>query len=115
MRFHPILKINRLHAGIDLGRPGGTCGAPVMAAAAGTVTQSGYNGGLGYSVTIAHGGGVTTVYGHNSSLNVSRGQDVAEGQLIALAGTTGLSTGCHVHFETRVNGTAQNPRNWVNF
>jgi murein DD-endopeptidase MepM/ murein hydrolase activator NlpD len=115
MRFHPIARVNRLHAGIDLVRGGGTCGAPVTAAAAGTVIQSGYNGGLGYSVTIAHGGGVTTVYGHNSSLSVGSGQDVAEGQLIALAGTTGTSTGCHVHFETRVDGAAQNPRNWVNF
>jgi murein DD-endopeptidase MepM/ murein hydrolase activator NlpD len=116
MRFHPIAHVNRLHAGIDLVQAGGgTCGAPVYAAAAGTVIQSGYNGGLGYSVTIAHGGGLTTVYGHNSSLVAGRGGEVGGGQLIAYAGTTGSSTGCHVHFETRVNGTAQNPRNYVNF
>jgi len=115
MRFHPIDKVNRLHAGIDLVAPGGTCGVAVYAAASGTVTQASYNGGLGNSVTINHGGGLTTVYGHNSSLAVSRGQSVGGGQLIAYAGTTGSSTGCHVHFETRVNGTAQNPRNYVGF
>jgi len=115
MRFHPIDKVNRLHAGIDLVSPGGTCGVAVYAAASGTVTQASYNGGLGNSVTINHGGGLTTVYGHNSSLAVSRGQSVGGGQLIAYAGTTGSSTGCHVHFETRVNGTAQNPRNYVSF
>lgn len=115
MRFHPIDRVNRLHAGIDLVSPGGTCGAAVYAAASGTVTQSSYNGGLGNSVTINHGGGLTTVYGHNSSLAVGRGQSVGGGQLIAYAGTTGSSTGCHVHFETRVNGTAKNPRNYVDF
>jgi murein DD-endopeptidase MepM/ murein hydrolase activator NlpD len=116
MRFHPIAHVNRLHAGIDLVQAGGgTCGAAVYASAAGTVIQSGYNGGLGYSVTISHGGGLTTVYGHNSSLVAGRGSDVGGGQLIAYAGTTGSSTGCHVHFETRVNGTSQNPRDFVNF
>ncbi|MCS5715444.1 peptidoglycan DD-metalloendopeptidase family protein [Herbiconiux sp. CPCC 205716] len=114
-RFHPIFHEWRLHAGIDLVAPGGTCGVPVYAAATGTVSQAGYNGGLGYSVTINHGGGLTTVYGHNSSLNVGRGQDVGVGELIAWAGTTGSSTGCHVHFETRVGGVSQNPRNFVGF
>ena len=114
-RFHPIFHEWRLHAGIDLVAPGGTCGVPVYAAATGTVTQASYNGGLGNSVTINHGGGLTTVYGHNSSLNVGRGQDVGVGELIAWAGTTGSSTGCHVHFETRVGGVSQNPRNFVGF
>ncbi|MCU1476192.1 MAG: hypothetical protein JWQ64_885 [Subtercola sp.] len=109
-RFHPIDKVWRLHAGIDLVSPGGTCGASVYAASAGTVTFAGSNGGLGNAITINHGGGRTTVYGHNSSLVVRSGWAVAEGQLIAKAGTTGASTGCHVHFETRLNGTAQNPR-----
>ncbi|NQX36007.1 M23 family metallopeptidase [Herbiconiux sp. VKM Ac-2851] len=114
-RFHPIFHEWRLHAGIDLVAPGGTCGVPVYAAATGTVSQASYNGGLGNSVTINHGGGLTTVYGHNSSLNVGRGQDVGVGELIAWAGTTGSSTGCHVHFETRVGGVSQNPRNFVGF
>ncbi|MEA9984938.1 MULTISPECIES: M23 family metallopeptidase [Subtercola] len=109
-RFHPIDAVWRLHAGIDLVSPGGTCGANVYAASAGTVTFAGSNGGLGNAVTINHGGGRTTVYGHNTSLVVRSGWAVAEGQLIAKAGTTGASTGCHVHFETRLNGTAQNPR-----
>ncbi|MGA1837722.1 peptidoglycan DD-metalloendopeptidase family protein [Herbiconiux sp. 11R-BC] len=114
-RFHPIALVWRLHAGIDLVAGGGTCGKPVYSAAAGTVTQAGYNGGLGYSVTISHGGGLTTVYGHNSSLNVGRGQAVGGGEVIAFAGTTGTSTGCHVHFETRVDGSPENPRNYVAF
>ncbi|PPF80559.1 peptidase M23 [Subtercola sp. Z020] len=109
-RFHPIDAVWRLHAGIDLVSPGGTCGANVYAASAGTVTFAGSNGGLGNAVTISHGGGRTTVYGHNTSLVVRSGWSVVEGQLIAKAGTTGASTGCHVHFETRLNGTAQNPR-----
>ncbi|RFA18267.1 M23 family metallopeptidase [Subtercola boreus] len=109
-RFHPIDAVWRLHAGIDLVSPGGTCGANVYAASAGTVTFAGPNGGLGNAVTINHGGGRTTVYGHNTSLVVRSGWSVVEGQLIAKAGTTGASTGCHVHFETRLNGTAQNPR-----
>ncbi|GGI41200.1 hypothetical protein GCM10010988_32900 [Cnuibacter physcomitrellae] len=109
-RFHPIDHVWRLHAGIDLVYSGGTCGRTVYAASAGTVTQASYNGGLGNSVTINHGNGWTTVYGHNSSLIVGRGATVSEGQPIAYAGTTGASTGCHVHFETRTNGTSQNPR-----
>ncbi|RFA12455.1 hypothetical protein B7R22_15110 [Subtercola boreus] len=109
-RFHPIDAVWRLHAGIDLVSPGGTCGANVYAASAGTVTFAGSNGGLGNAVTINHGGGRTTVYGHNTPLVVRSGWAVAEGQLIAKAGTTGASTGCHVHFETRLNGTAENPR-----
>jgi murein DD-endopeptidase MepM/ murein hydrolase activator NlpD len=116
MRVNPVDGGYRLHAGIDLAYGGGrTCGAPVYAAAAGSIIQAGYNGGLGYSVTISHGGGVTTVYGHNSSLNVGRGQGVGGGEIIAYAGTTGSSTGCHVHFETRVSGSSQNPRNFVGF
>ncbi|MEF2977083.1 M23 family metallopeptidase [Subtercola sp. YIM 133946] len=109
-RLHPIDRVWRLHAGIDLVSPGGTCGANVYAAAAGTVTFAGSNGGLGNAVTISHGGGRTTVYGHNTTLVVRSGWSVVEGQLIAKAGTTGASTGCHVHFETRLNGVAQNPR-----
>jgi murein DD-endopeptidase MepM/ murein hydrolase activator NlpD len=110
-RFHPIYSEWRLHAGIDLVYGGGrTCGATVYASASGTVTQAGYNGGLGNSVTISHGNGWTTVYGHNTSVLVGRGSSVGEGQPIAYAGTTGASTGCHLHFETRTGGTSQNPR-----
>ena len=110
MRVNPVDGGLRLHAGIDLVHRGGTCGAAVYAAGSGTVSYAGYNGGLGNNVQISHGGGVLTSYGHNTSLVVRYGQQVSAGQLIAYAGTTGNSTGCHVHFETRVNGTPQNPR-----
>ena len=110
MRVNPVDGGYRLHAGIDLVYRGGTCGAAVYAAGSGTVSYSGYNGGLGNNVQISHGGGVLTSYGHNSSLVARYGQQVDAGQLIAYAGSTGNSTGCHVHFETRVNGSPQNPR-----
>lgn len=113
MRVNPVDGGYRLHAGIDLVYNGGTCGAAVYAASAGTVTYAGPNGGLGNNVQINHGGGILTSYGHNTSLVVNYGQQVDAGQLIAYAGTTGNSTGCHVHFETRVNGTPQNPRGFM--
>lgn len=113
-RFHPIDRVWRLHAGIDLVKAGGgTCGATVYAAGSGRVTYAGYNGGLGNAVEIDHGGGRRTVYGHNTTVLVRSGWEVGVGQPIAYAGTTGASTGCHVHFETRVNGTSQNPRQFL--
>ncbi|SMQ71569.1 M23 family metallopeptidase [Agreia sp. VKM Ac-1783] len=113
MRVNPVSGNYTLHAGLDLNYNSGTCGAPVYAAAAGQVTLAGYNGGYGNFVEISHGGGVSTGYGHNTSLAVSRGEFVAAGDLIAYAGTTGNSTGCHVHFEVRVGGGAINPRPYM--
>jgi murein DD-endopeptidase MepM/ murein hydrolase activator NlpD len=110
MRVNPVDGGYRLHAGLDLAYNGGTCGAPVYAAAAGEVTFAGPNGGLGNNVQVGHGGGVTTSYAHNTSLVVGRGESVAAGQILAYAGTTGNSTGCHLHFETRVGGNSQDPR-----
>lgn len=100
----------RLHAGIDISVP---YGASVVASKAGRVAIAEYYGGYGNLVVIDHGGGVTTYYGHNSGFAVSVGQQVGQGQLIARAGSTGNSTGPHVHFEVRVGGTAQNPRNYL--
>jgi murein DD-endopeptidase MepM/ murein hydrolase activator NlpD len=102
-----------MHTGIDFGA---ACGTPVYAAAAGTVVSAGWaNDGGGNNVKISHGvvqgNSLTTVYYHNSSVTVSRGQQVSQGQLIAYSGTTGNSTGCHSHFETWVNGQAVNPMN----
>ncbi len=110
MRTNPVTGSYTLHSGIDLNYNSGTCGAPVYAAAAGQVSFAGYNGGYGNFVEINHGGGVSTGYGHNSSLNVYSGEFVAAGDIIAYAGTTGNSTGCHVHFEVRVGGGAIDPR-----
>lgn len=100
-----------LHAGIDIAVPTGT---PVAASKGGTVVMSEYNsGGFGYVVVIDHGDGFTTWYGHNSQLLVNEGQVVDRGQTIARAGSTGRSSGPHVHFEVRYGGTAQNPMNYL--
>jgi murein DD-endopeptidase MepM/ murein hydrolase activator NlpD len=97
----------RLHAGIDIAAPSGT---PIGAAIAGTVIYSGWQSGYGNVVIISHGGGLSTLYGHQSRLGVSLGQVVGQGQIIGYVGSTGHSTGPHVHFETRYGGVARNPR-----
>ena len=100
-----------VHKGLDIAAPAGT---PVVAAASGTVTQAGWNsGGYGYLVVISHGNGVETYYAHNSSVAVSKGQSVSAGQVISYVGSTGQSTGNHLHFEIRVNGQTQNPQNYL--
>ena len=110
MRVNPVSGAYLLHSGIDLVYSGGTCGATVYAAAEGIVNFAGWNGGYGNFIQINHGGGIATAYGHNSRLLVANGDYVQVGQPISLAGTTGNSTGCHLHFEVRQNGTAVNPR-----
>lgn len=110
MRVNPVSGAYILHSGIDLVYNGGTCGATVYAAAEGIVNYAGWNGGYGNFIQIDHGGGIATAYGHNTTLLVGNGTYVSVGQPIAYAGTTGNSTGCHVHFEVRQNGTAINPR-----
>ncbi|MFB2554543.1 M23 family metallopeptidase [Herbiconiux liangxiaofengii] len=110
MRVNPVSGAYLLHSGIDLVYNGGTCGATVYAAAEGIVNYAGWNGGYGNFIQIDHGGGIATAYGHNTTLLVGNGSYVSVGQPIAYAGTTGNSTGCHVHFEVRQNGTAINPR-----
>lgn len=106
MRYHPILHKRKLHTGVDFSARTGT---PVRAAAAGTVIIAGWMGAYGNAVIIDHGGGVSTLYGHNSSVSVRAGQSVKQGQTIARAGSTGWSTGPHVHFEVRRNGQPVNP------
>lgn len=100
----------RLHAGIDIANSKGT---PIYAAASGTVTFSGYSGNYGKMVKISHGNGLETRYAHMSSIAVSKGSSVKKGQLIGYMGSTGNSTGSHLHFEVRVNGKAVNPLNYL--
>ena len=100
----------RMHEGVDLAVPNGT---PVVAAAAGTVIVAGWLGGYGNLVVVDHGNGISTAYGHNTSVTVGVGQSVAQGQLIAYSGSTGHSTGPHVHFEVRINGSPVDPMGYL--
>ena len=110
-RADPFTKKKRGHGGIDLGMPKGT---PVYSALNGTVMLVRYStSGYGYHVVVDHGGGVITLYGHCSKILVSEGEPVTVGQEIAKVGSTGRSTGNHLHFEIRVGGEKQNPRNYL--
>ncbi|HET9243189.1 MAG TPA: peptidoglycan DD-metalloendopeptidase family protein [Gaiella sp.] len=104
------MRWGRMHEGIDITCPTGT---PVRAAGAGTVIWAGWRGGYGNLVVVDHGGGLSTAYAHNSSFASSVGQPVARGELIAYAGSTGNSSGPHVHFEVRVNGSAVDPLGYL--
>ena len=105
-RYHPILHRRKLHTGIDFGVHSG---APIHAAGSGTVIMASYSRGYGNCVIIDHGGGRATLYGHCSSLRVSAGEAVTQGQLIAYSGSTGMSTGPHLHWEVRRNGVPVRP------
>lgn len=105
-RYHPILHFTRFHAGLDIGA---SWGSPIVAAGDGRVIAAGWAGGYGREVQIAHGGGVTSLYGHMSEIVAQPGSFVRAGQLIGYVGSSGLSTGPHVHFEVRVGGTPVNP------
>ncbi|MFR4798680.1 MAG: murein hydrolase activator EnvC family protein [Lentihominibacter sp.] len=109
-RIHPIYGYSKLHTGMDIGA---SSGSAIVAANAGTVISSGWNGGYGKCIVVDHGGGVTTLYAHCSALYVSVGQSVTRGQQIAAVGSTGNSTGPHCHFEVRINGSYVNPYPYV--
>jgi murein DD-endopeptidase MepM/ murein hydrolase activator NlpD len=105
-RMHPIYRVTRQHAGVDMA---GKTGDPVNASKAGTVLFAGARGGYGNVVIIEHPGGVTTVYAHLSAIETKVGATVAAAQRVGRIGSTGLSTGPHLHFEVRVNGVAKDP------
>lgn len=109
-RIHPVFKTKKLHTGIDIPAPTGT---PITAASDGTVIYAGTLGGYGKTIMLDHGGGIVTLYGHNSSLVVKEGQEVKKGSTIAKAGSTGVSTGPHCHFEVRKNGAYVDPIPWL--
>lgn len=111
-RMHPIYNEMRFHAGEDIGAPSGTA---ILAADSGVVSYAGVNGGYGNCVMIDHGGGRVTLYGHMSSIAVSYGQKVTQGDTIGYVGSTGVSTGPHLHFEVRVNGQATDPKQYFTF
>src|SRR5215217_4454882 len=104
------MRWGRLHAGVDIAVPSGT---PVHAAQSGRVIIAGAVGGSGNYICIAHGGSLSTCYGHNTSLGVSQGQSVKQGQVISSSGCTGHCFGPHVHFETRINGSPVDPMGYL--
>lgn len=111
-RKHPIKKATIKHQGVDISA---SKGDPILAAGAGVVEFAGYSSGFGYNVIIDHKNGYRTLYGHSSKLLVKAGEAVNKGQKIALVGSTGLSTGPHLHFEVRIGNTPVDPTDYVDF
>lgn len=105
-RIHPLTQVRKMHAGIDMAAPIGT---PVRSAGSGVVLSAGWGGGYGNLVQIDHGNGLVTRYAHLSQINVAAGQPVSMGTSVGLMGSTGASTGSHLHFETRIQGNPVNP------
>ena len=110
MRMHPTLGVQKMHNGIDLAAPSGSA---ILAAYKGTVVAADYNSSMGNYIMINHGGGLYTIYMHCSSLGVSKGQDVSAGTRIGAVGSTGRSTGPHLHFGVRLNGAYVSPWNYL--
>jgi murein DD-endopeptidase MepM/ murein hydrolase activator NlpD len=114
MRVHPITGVRKLHTGADFGVP---CGTPVRVARAGTVLSAGYNAAYGYRTVVSHGvvdgALLTTTYNHQTRIDVTVGQQVTVGQVIGISGTTGYSTGCHLHLELLVNADFVDPVPWL--
>ena len=109
-RTNPVTGKSENHSGFDIPAP---YGSAIVAAEAGKVTYSGWMSGYGYTIIIDHGGGLRTLYGHNSSLVVSKGQMVTRGQTVSKCGSTGISTGNHCHFSVLVNGAYVNPESYL--
>ena len=109
-RIHPTLGVNKFHNGVDMAAPGGS---PILAAYDGTVAAAGYSSTMGNYIYLNHGSGLVTIYMHASALYVSAGQSVSKGDKIAAVGTTGRSTGNHLHFGVRLNGEYVSPWNYL--
>jgi len=109
-RIHPIFHVRKMHTGIDIDAD---MGSPVKAAAEGTVVAAGWRGGYGKCVILLHPNGLATLYGHLSEISVDVGQSVKKGQIIGKVGSTGYSTGPHLHFEVRVTGDPVNPMGYL--
>jgi murein DD-endopeptidase MepM/ murein hydrolase activator NlpD len=109
-RTHPVYRHRHFHSGLDIVASRGTS---IKAAATGYVSEAGYNSSMGYYIKISHGNGFTTVYMHCQKLSVSRGQTVTKGQTIATVGSTGTSTGPHLHYEIHIHGTPVNPSRFI--
>ena len=111
VRMDPFLHIPAMHTGIDFR---GDSGEAIHATAAGTVTNAGWSGGYGKMVEIDHGNGLATRYGHLSEIDVSVGDEIRIGQVVGRMGSTGRSTGPHLHYETRIDGEAVDPQKFLN-
>lgn len=109
-RIHPTLGVEQFHNGVDMASPGGS---PILAAYDGTVVAAAYSSSMGNYIMIDHGDGLYTIYMHASALYVSKGAEVSKGQTIAAVGSTGRSTGNHLHFSVRLNGSYVNPHNYL--
>ena len=109
-RIHPIYGTRKFHYGVDLAAPTGT---PIYATRSGTVSTASYNGSAGYYVQINHGDGFRSIYMHMTHYVVSAGQNVSQGQVIGYCGSTGGSTGPHLHFGISYNGSYVNPANYI--
>lgn len=113
-RTHPVTKKkNSMHTGVDIGNA--PTGTNIYAAKSGQVIKAGWNTAYGNMIIIDHGNGISTLYGHSSKLLVSVGQSVKQGEVIAKVGSTGYSTGPHLHFEVRENGTPVSPKKYINY
>ena len=110
MRMHPTLKVEKFHNGLDMAAPGGS---PILAAYDGTVVAAAYSSSMGNYIMLYHGDNLYTIYMHASKLYVSNGAEIKKGQKIAAVGTTGRSTGNHLHFGVRLNGNYINPWNYL--
>ena len=107
MRFHPLLQRTRMHAGVDYAARSGT---PIQSAAPGKILFAGRNGGYGNQVQVRHDNGIVTTYSHMSRFAARSGERVAAGETIGFVGSTGLSTGAHLHYEVHIGGRPVNPR-----